>query len=506
MSPLRNALAGVLAFAVLSAAHAADPDRWKNPKPDLPDLSVAFIERTPRFPGTQVEYRQIDEAPDGPKGDGLPVRILNPNEQKWPRPGQTVTFTAHLMNVGTRPSPRYDWYWVIDGQDVRNGWSEPLAPGETRTYTIDWRWQPGRHFVAFQVDRNRLIEQITHKNDFVVDPTDALTFHLFVQPDVVEWFSRHMNGSDSYSWWDWAQFQVREMNRMFRDDIFPATPNGVEMRVRLDKVTVLPADFEDPGGTHAPINNVDSGWDGVWGFTSGLLDTTEGPSFYERNPQWLLGPEWPLMHELGHQLGQPDYYLLPVRGQRNEALPGVPYNPPAWFQSQMMFRGNYYHDEQIGKGEGVWDSGHRFWGEHAARAFNRDMHVRRGFFGTFLIDVPRTNTFVFLDERMQPVRNARVESHQAISREYGNARFDDEPDFTGTTDANGSTTLPGSPFNVILNWTSNGALQFVVTPPSGEQRVGFLNITDFNLAYWRGNQDHATYTVMTRPVSELRAN
>jgi len=484
-----------------ATALADRPDRWKDPKPNLPDISVRFIERIPRFPGTRMAYRRIDEKPDGIRGDGLPARVANPSQQKWPRPGQTVTFIARIRNAGPVETPRFDWHWLIDGRDVRSGWDDPLQPGEERAYRVAWKWRTGRHHVAFEANRNRKFAEITHKNNSVVDATDALAFHFFVQPRVWAWFQGVKNGLDSYSWDDWAQLQVREMNREFRDEIHPATPEGITVRVRLDRITLLPEDFKDPGGTHAPEDNVSGHQDGVWGFTNGLLDkNAEGKNFYEANPQWLLGPEWPLHHELGHQLGQPDYYLLPVVKERNAALPGVEYSPPGWFQDQMMFSGNHSHDHNIGRGHGTWDSGYRFWGEHAARALNRDRTVRRGFFGTFLIDVPRVNRFVFLDERNRPIPGARVALHAAISREYGNARFDAKPDFTGVTDSQGAWTLDRPPYRVILNWTSNGALLFVVQPREGPRRAGFLNITDFNLAFWRGQTRQATLHVATRPV------
>jgi hypothetical protein len=406
-------------------------------------------------------------------------------------------------------TPPYDFHWVIDGVDVEEDWDDPLPVGQERVYRFKWKWQRGRHFVAFEVNRGRKFAEITHKNDAVVDPTEALSFHFFVQPRVAAWFREHKNGLDSYCWEDWAQLQVREMNREFRDEIHPATPDGITLRVRLDRVVVLPEDFKDPGGTHAPADNVTGGCDGVWGFTNDLLKpNAEGKNFYEANPQWLLGPEWPLHHELGHQLGQPDYYLLPVTKERNEALPGTEYMPPGWFQDQMMFSGNHAHDHNIGKDNAKWDAGYRFWGEHAARAFNRDRTTRRGFFGTFLVDIPKVNRFVFLDEQNRPLADAKIEMHVAVSRDYGNARFRKEPDFRFTTDANGGYTLDKSPWRVVLNWTSNGAVQFAVQPKNGNRRVGYLNITDFNLAYWRGHADKAIYHVVTRevPIRESTKN
>jgi hypothetical protein len=510
VSPLVKHILTFLSLFLLVGSRttrADNPDRWKDPKPNLSDLSVAYIERLPRYPGTKVEFRPIDEGLAGNKGDGLPVKIVNARQQKWPRAGEVITFIAHVRNAGAVATPRFDWHWVIDGKEEMgpsgSGWEEPLAPGEERKYTLQWHWKEGRHFVAFEVNRGRKFGEITHKNNAVVDATDALSFHFFVGNQVAEWFKNVKNGLDSYSWEDWAQFQVREMNREFRDEIHPATPDGITMRVRLDRVTVLAEGYQDPGGTHAPEDNVTGGSDGVWGFTNELLKKNEQQkNFYEANPQWLLGPEWPLHHELGHQLGQPDYYLLPVTGPRNGALPSVTYSPPGWFQDQMMFSGNHAHDHNIGKGHGTWDSGYRFWGEHAARAFNRDRNVRRGFFGTFLTDVPTVNRFVILDENNQPITGADVELHVSISREYGNARFDAKPDFTGQTGLDGSWTLSRSPWRVILNWTSNGAVQFVVTAKEGHKRVGFLNITDFNLAYWRGQVKAATYEVITKPIPQ----
>lgn len=495
-------LFALVAGLTLSATcRAGDPERWKTPKPSKPDLSVAYIERTPKYPGTTQVYRHIDWGPNGPQGDGLPVRFTSTGKQHWPTPGQTVTFTAVVKNKGAVVTPRYDFHWLIDGKDVSGGWSPPLAVQAGRAYKQTWKWKPGRHYVSFEVDRWHLIDQITAKNDFVVDATDALSFGFFVEQDAYNWFNDHMNGLDSYSWEDWAQFQVREMNREFRDEIHPATPGGIEIRARLDKVTILPNGFKDPGGTHAPVDNVKSGYDGVWGFTNGLMTLDkDGKNFYEANPQWLLGGEWPLHHELGHQFGQPDYYLLPVSKENNKAVPGLAYPTPAWFQHQMMFSGNYYHDEMIGHDKGTWDSGYRFWGQAAADAFNVTKDMRRGFFGTFLVDVPTTNTFTFVDEQMKPIPSASISVLPAISRGYGNGWFPAKPKFTGTTDANGQWTLKRSPYDVVLNWTSNGSVEFTLAMPSGK-RAGFLNISDFNLEYWRGHPKHGQYVVMMKPVS-----
>jgi hypothetical protein len=75
---------------------------WSAPRPDKPDLSVQYISRQPRFPGLQPEYVKIDDALHG-QGETGPVRIANAGAQHGPKPGQEVSYTAVVRNVGTQP-------------------------------------------------------------------------------------------------------------------------------------------------------------------------------------------------------------------------------------------------------------------------------------------------------------------------------------------------------------------------------------------------------------------
>jgi hypothetical protein len=355
------------AFALMavigSAAVAAPLPDFHTPKPNLPDLSVVYIERNPKFPGTIIEWHHVDEGPNGNKGDAANSPISNPTVQKWPTPGQTVTFTAHVKNKGPVAAPRFDWHFLIDGKDVDGGETAALAPGAETTYEIKWKWLTGDHWVSFEVDRAQVIDEISMKNNFVVDQVNAMGFHFFVQKDVYDWFDTIMSAMLSYSWEDWAQFQVREMNRTFRDDIYPAAPDGIKMRVRIDQIIILPNSYKDPDGTHAPIINATGGCDGVWGFTNSLLQKNKdtGKNVYEANPELIFAPEWSLLHELGHQLGQPDYYCMPIPKEHNKAAPGMPYSPGHGYQDIMMFSGNWSHASALGKDKVPWNSTYRFW-------------------------------------------------------------------------------------------------------------------------------------------------
>ena len=370
--------------------------RWHEPRSNLPDLSVQYISRLPRFPGMKVTYTDLDDPILG-KGPTSPV-IENEGAQGWPRPGEQVEFIAVVRNVGSLPVDGFDWHWLYDGREIRSGRrAEPLAADEALEFRISRPWEDGPHAVAFEVDRDRLVEEISEENNWVVDRTDALSFAFFVEQSVAEYFQTVRSGLGSYSFEDWAQFQVRQMNKEFRDTIYPGCPDGIVERVRLDRVYRIPDGWGSKGGMHTPnvavpvdvndpvlvnandppadresanFNNVIGGVDGVWGFTIDLLTPREdrgGKHFYEYAHRWLTGSEWPLHHELGHQLGRADHYLVPTARDANEAIPGLAYSPPRDYRDGMMFSGNYAHDNKIGKNTEKWDSTYRFYSEHTAR-------------------------------------------------------------------------------------------------------------------------------------------
>jgi hypothetical protein len=83
-------------------------------------------------------------------------------------------------------------------------------------------------------------------------------------------------------------------------------------------------------------------------------------------------------------------------------------------------------------------------------------------------------------------------------RGYTAAGFSQTPNHTGQTDEDGTFTLDQNPWDHVFIWGNNGVLLFRVTPGDGEPRNGFLDISFFNLAFWRGHEDHGRYTVVVR--------
>ncbi len=438
----------------------------------LPDLDVTFISRTPRYPRLVVCYHP---RADGLVGDVRPYLTAEEQAKKrWPAPGDTVTFAAHVKNHGDVAVKGYSCLWAIDGQVVATLQGGPLQPEEEAVFKFTWRWQDGPHTVSFQADPQDVVPEISQRNNHLTDRTDALSFHFHVERTLYEYFRTVKNSWGTYSWEDWAQSQVALMNDLFRAAIYPTTPNGVLERVRLDMITIHPDGELDPEGTHAPE---DLEWDGRWGFKATYLHD----QFYEKNP-WAIAHEWSLIHELGHQIGRIDLYCLDVTAQQN-LVTNQPYRSK--YRDCLMHTGIYLPQEEV-----------HFFCEHTAASLNRDKGVRRGHFGEYLLDLPAENELLVLDAEYRPLCGATVSVFRPEPLGYTEKRIRPEPALAGRTDRAGLFPLGANPFGEINNWGTNGVL--LVKVEKGKQACyRWLEICDFNLEYWRGNHDKAVYTIFT---------
>src|SRR5690606_32665826 len=121
------------------------------------------------------------------------VPILCPgseDEQRWPAPGEVVTFTAHVVNQGTLPSPPAAYHWAFDGAETATGTLPPLEPGATTTISTRWTWAHAMagervlddHTVAFTVDPGDRIAETYEANNHRQDLTNALALHIALTP------------------------------------------------------------------------------------------------------------------------------------------------------------------------------------------------------------------------------------------------------------------------------------------------------------------------------------
>lgn len=465
--------------------------------PDLPDLSVQWIERTPRYQRFCLDY-----------SSGLPDLCAGTQElRRFPLPGEIVTFSAAIANQGTLTSPAASAVWTIlpaAAPGVPNSFGAapgrphitlatlpPLPPGVTTTLTLTWPWQTARFTVTLALDPAVTFSEITRNNNQRSDATDALYLDVLVHPLIVQAFATRANLVGSWSFDDWIQAQFDRMNVNLAAATYAAAPNGVLDRVRIDVITAT----EEVGGD---LVSGSVWFDGRWTFRvePDDPDTPEDESLLsaENYAQTFAGAiDWGLIHELTHQLGIIDEYNLNVAGSYQNEVTDSDGRPLllsfAWPRPGLMGGGD------VGP-HTPW----RDYSDHTALALNRNQGQRRGYFGEYLFDVPASSSLVVLDNRGQPLPGAAVAIFQTSGGVVQAAAI-----ASGVTGADGRLTLPNR--SLPLGGITTATGHTLAPNPFGQiDVVGFgaqllaqvslagqppfyawWPLTDFNLAYWQGS-------------------
>ncbi|MGQ9787564.1 MAG: LamG-like jellyroll fold domain-containing protein, partial [Anaerolineae bacterium] len=444
-------------------------------KPAGVDLDVAYISRTPMYNRYDVWYT----------ADGKPyLRPGTENDKRWPVSGEVVTFTAHIINKGTVASGSFAFKWFIDGSEVHSGIHSSLAPGEEGTETYQWVWAHtmdgerllGSHTVRFTVDPANAIPETYESNNSLEDRTDALSLVLAMTPELYTALETPVDPQWPFSAEDWLQKQIAAMNAAFIRSVYPSAPNGIVERVRLNKILVTstapPADMSEDGGFFM------------------TADDRFGNAYYDPTTDVSGG----LLHELTHQLGIIDLYNIgfplevpqvidhngrPVQMETGLSMPGLMTNP--------------------GIQPPVYD-------EHTALALNANKGYRRGYYGEYLYDVPAQTYLRVLDNQGNPAPGVIINLYQRASSPnmLGSRHgvIDNIPEISVETNSAGVALLPNRPVGEPVTTHTGHTLtdnplgvinvvgtndEFLVEIRKGtHQEFGWLDITQFNLATWRG--------------------
>jgi PKD repeat protein len=446
-------------------------------KPTGVDLDVTYISRSPMYNRYVVWYTQ----------DGTPyLRPGTEDEQRWPQHGEMVTFTAHVMNKGTVASGSFNLRWLVDGTEVSSSAHPSLAPGEEAEETYQWSWAhtvvseclQGEHTVAFEVDPENNVSETYESNNALEDRTDALSLVLAVTPGLYEALETPVDPKWPFSAEDWLQKQIAAMNAAFVRSVYPSALNGVEERVRLDKILVTssnpPTDWSEDGGF----------------FMTG--DDRYGNAYYDPSTD-VSGA---LIHELTHQLGIIDIYNLDVPLEVPQVL------DPRGRPVQMELSACSLLPGLMGN-PGIRPP---IYDEHTALALNANKGYRRGYYGEYLYDVPQQTYLRVLDNQGNPADGVKIALHQrASSPSIRGSRFgaiDNVPEISVTTDENGLALLPnrsvGTPVSTrtghhltdnplgIINVVGKNDEFLVGIARGTHQEYQWLDVTQFNLAAWRG--------------------
>ena len=455
------------------------PDDWVPTAPPRGvDLDVTYISRTPRYAAYCVRYDA-----------GVPSLCPGTEtQQRWPAPGEVVTFTAHIANQGTEPSPPAAYSWAIDGTEILTGSLPGLAPQAEVTATLRWAWGHevdgerllGTHTLRFAVDPDDLVRETYETNNALEDRTDALSLHLSMTPGAYRAYDTPWDPRFPYSAEDWLQRQVAAMNAALEG------PEDVPSeRVRIDRIDVVP---------ETPVR--DPGDDGAWFLTT---DYRLHTSAYD--PETDVS--WSFIHELGHQIGLIDLYNLdvPATAVQVTDATGEPVNLGfQWPRPGVM-----------GGGDAGQAAAGPLFSTHDVLGALSNKGYRRGYFGEYQYDIPRETALRVLDNTGLPAQGVDVALYQRARGDVPS--IDDVPEITGTTGADGRLALPNRPMGVGVTTATGHTLHdnpfgpidilgrangFLVRISRGaHEEFHWLDVTAFNLAYWSGDVPSHTFTLLS---------
>ncbi len=463
---------------------------WHPAPPDAPpgvDLDVTFISRDPMYYMYCVEYP--DDLPQICPGHEA--------DQHWPAPGELVTFTAHVVNKGSSASPGFGFEWAIDGEAVLAGTLPGLASGAELTTTYQWAWAHEMegdqvlddHAVRFTADPQNLIEESYETNNSLQDRTNALSFALYITAAMYAEYNTPVDPVYPYSAEDWLQKQIAAINTNLAAAVYPATPDGATVRVRIDRIAIAETN-------PAPDYHHDGGW-----FID--VDLRKGASaYYDAS----VDIDWGLVHELAHQMGLIDLYASNIYHSsvfvqnRLGALTGFGFE---WPREGIMGGGDIYPYT-------AW----YLYDSHTAGGLSSNYGYRNGYYGVYQYDIPLQNHFLVLDNQGNPAPGVQVSLYQRTPGLWdwtGHTGLDNLAEITGSTDSIGLFTLPNrsagggavteighvlqdNPFGKI---DVIGAMnRFLVKLSQGEHEEFFwLDVTAFNLAYWLGDTEQHTFVL-----------
>ncbi|MBV8520137.1 MAG: hypothetical protein JO197_22275 [Acidobacteria bacterium] len=463
-------------------------------------IVIALAFATPAFAANDVSAAWISRLP----AIDYVWDSANPRVEGWPAEGSSVTWQGHIRNLGDS-DVTIDYQWRLDGHVERRG-VVTIAAGALATVDFPWTWTFARHRLQLELDpANELVETEERNNDLLVY-TDSIAAGFWIEQSVWDYLRGRLPqlhaGVASFD--DWIQLRMRMFNDMAAVAIYPETPDGVLDRMRVEKIVVVPDGtlplgvLQNPQGNdlagqavHFPDPN-DRTIDLEWGYpvkpSLASLQHFNDEAFFDDS----------LLHELGHAR-----YLVDVYGWY------VLDAPPLHVVDLDVPRQNaQVHDVSE---HGLMVQHYTFLDRYSAAALNRIAGARatRGHYnepenlGSFLNDLPAQNRVTFVDAQGRPLANRQVKIYQATAPSghydgtnspYGK-HYDNNADLTVQTDANGAALVGRNPFSHGAIVHTNDFSNVTAIMRAGDQ-YGFLESLDFNLAWWRGEQELANHTVV----------
>lgn len=480
-------------FLVIKPIHA---------QTQLPDLNVTYISTTPRYFRYCVEYI-----------NNVPVLCPGTEQQKrWPSTGEQITYTAHVINKGASMTELAPFRWKLKGLVQTTGLIPALSSNEEKIFSFSTTWTNTFYDVEFEADYTGSVAEITDHNNSKRVGSNDITISYWVEKPLYDLFNKTKNSLGSYSFEDWAQAHIYELNMRLLNAVYtPTSPNGVPDRVHIDKFIIA----DELDGPNSPMHTDPDLYhiDGRWQSTDGDATNAKGlGGFYQQYVNdYITKIDWGVVHEITHQLGVPDLYHMrlpqapPNNGIQILGLSGQPI-------TRFMLPNDgesFPYADLMGGGDIRPYTDHTVFSSHTAAGLNSNSGKRRGYYAEYYFDTPDTTRLQILDKNGGPVRNAQVNLYQ---RNPDTEIFDNTAELTGMTDAQGMVfilnrsvtpvttatghTLKSNPFGQIRVAGTNATMIVKVTQLDKEG-YGYLLLHDLNMHYWNGEKLVATIPIQT---------
>lgn len=441
------------------------------------DLQVVSIARTPRYPRYDPIYNvyQVTE----PSGFGPYIFSVatglgseqNANTQRWPNIGSNVTYTATVRNRGTNNwSGALNLRWYVDNALISQQTPNvSLTPGQTTTFTLNRTWDGASHDIRFEINVN---DARSSNNSLTVN-TKSVGFLSYIDLSYIENFRESTVDYPQAATNDFIDWLNRHMARF--NELFAQA--GTPKRVHFEVLQTLRDTDPNPG-----INTI---FFAVFPFRYLANDGSLRLSGYYHPDDDI---DYGLLHEMGHQLGLIDLYQLNTSPEQNQV------NQTGYSAIACLMNGVS-----------------PFLSEHSARAMTHWYETAHGYYGQYLYSMPETVKMRFLGRDGRPLTNASVKIYQKCERPGVGSVITNQIKAQGTTDANGEYVLPNvplnpnlvpaafngdrlrnNPFGYVAVVGTNGLLLLRIEK-DGFVDYAWLDITEVNNAYWRGQTNIATF-------------
>lgn len=469
-------MAIVLLYPFISLA-APQLHRSLAPLVDGADLQVLSIDRTPRYPRYAPMYSYYIETEANGFGPYTFSAATGLGEgqtettQRWPNPGDTVTYTAYVRNRGgARWTGDLLAAWrVNDALIASQSQFVDLEPGAVVTFAVEVQWTTGSYDITFVLE----LADARPENNAVTVNSKSAAFLTFVDQGMIENFR-----SNTYRFpqartddiFDWLNNHIARFNDLFASS---GSPKRVHYGILL------------PVADSEPDPDVDRAAYAIFPFRYRTSDPDpRGSGYYSETDDIDYG----LLHEWGHQLGLIDIYRVNVDGAQNQAS-GRPYRAVPCLMNGVS----------------------PFLSRFSAVAMTAWRDVAHGYYGQYMYNLPTTIRLRLMGRDGQPLRGAIVKMYQLCERPGIGQVLAAQVKAQGTTDANGLFILPNvpvdqtkvppvctgdalrdNPFGYVDVTGSNGVLHFQIEY-DGEVDWCWLDITECMVAFFDGHTDTATF-------------